>query len=372
MVECTGLENRHGCKPIQGSNPCLSATYGKLLKMLRLLVLIFCFTAAPYSYAQDTYQNSIPKKIIKSDDRFLTFTSENDLYGSGKDEHYTNGARVTYYDSSAKSPKFVETFEKYIPFFSANETTSVYYSLGQNLYTPEVITARNPDPDDRPYAGFLYGSVGVNTVIDNHVDELEVTLGVVGPLSLGEETQKFVHRTFDFTKPEGWDSQLDNEPALIVALQRMWPEAYSMDLDPLFVRVSPHVGASVGNVYTHANSGFTVQLTPKKYKWQSTPIRVRPALPGSGYFSVPDNIFAWSLFAGVDGRAVARNIFLDGNSFSGGPSVDKKPLVADVSGGVTLTYGRVQTAYTLNWRSDEFYGQSDNSMFGAISVGYRF
>lgn len=36
------------------------------------------------------------------------------------------------------------------------------------------------------------------------------------------------------------------------------------------------------------------------------------------------------------------------------------------------TDGRLQVAYTLNWRSKEFEGQCDESLFGAISFGYRF
>ena len=41
--------------------------------------------------------------------------------------------------------------------------------------------------------------------------------------------------------------------------------------------------------------------------------RIRPSLPGSNFFLPRDN-FGWYLFAGAGGRAVAYNIFLDGNT----------------------------------------------------------
>jgi hypothetical protein len=134
----------------------------------------------------------------------------------------------------------------------------------------------------------------------------------------------------------------------------------------------PHTGLTLGNIYTYGSGGLTLQLTPKQYKWQSSPLRVRPAIPGSGFFVVPDNRFAWSLFAGMEGRAIARNIFLDGNTFDDSISVHKKYFVADANAGLSVTYGRAQISYTLNWRSEEFEGQSDDSLFGAISLGYRF
>jgi hypothetical protein len=78
------------------------------------------------------------------------------------------------------------------------------------------------------------------------------------------------------------------------------------------------------------------------------------------------------LFAGIEGRAMARNIFLDGNTFTDSPSVDKKTLVYDANVGVSLTYGKTQISYTLNWRSREFFAQDKSSLFGAISIGYKF
>lgn len=321
---------------------------------------------------RQTLEEAVPDGVINEEQQFFNLTIENDALGSGHDRNYTSGIRLSYFDAAAIPPEAVDSFSQHIPFFEINESTSVYYTFGQNLYTPKDITVKTPDPDDRPYAAFLYSSVGLTTLSGNHVDDLELTVGVIGPWAQGEETQKFVHEHLDSRDPAGWDHQLENEIGLILAWQRQWPEAFAGSLGDFYFRTSPHIGASIGNVYTYAASGFTLQLTPYETRWQSTPLRVRPAIPGNGFFAVPENRFSWSLFCGVEGRVIGRNIFLDGNTFEDSPSVDKEYFVADANVGLSLTYGRTQVSYTLNWRSKEFKGQSSPSVFGAVSVGYRF
>jgi lipid A 3-O-deacylase len=102
------------------------------------------------------------------------------------------------------------------------------------------------------------------------------------------------------------------------------------------------------------------------------PLRVRPSMPGTGYFPKPEHGFSWSLFGGINGRAVGRNIFLDGNTFENSPSVDKKPFVYDINAGVDFTYGQTRLSYTLVHRSKEFDTQDETSIFGAVSISRRF
>jgi hypothetical protein len=282
--------------------------------------------------------------------------------------------RFTYFDLNADIPDFVKSIASYIPTFEMNETTSVFYSFGQNLYTPSDISQRRLDPDDRPWATHLYGSAALVTVTDNHLDEIEISLGLIGPSALGEQTQKFVHShvTPSSQNPKGWNNQLDHEPTIGVGWNRRFPQAMQMDLQDYALDVSPYYGATLGNAYTYANAGFNVRLTPESEKWQDAPVRVKPALPGTGFFEIPENDWSWYLFSGLETRAVARNIFLDGNSFKSSHSVEKKPFVVDLNAGLALTYDVYRLSYTMVYRSKEFKGQDDSSVFGAISIGYRF
>ena len=56
-------------------------------------------------------------------------------------------------------------------------------------------------------------------------------------------------------------------------------------------------------------------------------------MPGGGYFRRKKG-FNWYLFAGLEGRAVFRNIFLDGNTFTDSHSVDSKHFVGDIQAGL--------------------------------------
>ncbi len=331
-----------------------------------LLLLLAALPARAETFEQATNKER-PRQ------QFITLTTENDLYsGTGNDRNYTNGLRIGWLDTSKRPPKFTKFFREHLPFFSVNETTSVYYSIGHNLYTPHNISTPVPDPKDHPYAAFLYGSVGMSTVVENHTDSMELTAGWVGPGAMGEDVQTLVHHVVNSPQPKGWDYQLKNEPGLMISTQRLWPEAATLEAGGFHFRTSPYIGGTLGNVYTYANAGMIFQLVPKAYKWQGLPLRVRPAMPGSGYFSAPDNTFSWSLFAGVEGRAVAHNIFLDGNTFADSPSVDKKYIVGDANAGLATAYGHTQISYTLNWRTEEFHGQEKPDLFGAISLGYSF
>ncbi len=320
-----------------------------------------------------TLENSVPEGITQTPhDKFITLAVENDAFGRGTDQNYTSGVRLTYFDLNAEFPEIAREIADLVPTFDINRTSSVYYSLGQNLFTPDDITLKEPEPDDRPYAAFLYGSIGMATLTDNHIDEIEATVGVVGPWALGEVTQETVHDLVEADDPNGWDNQLENEPALMLSWQRRFPQIKSFEVLDLNIAATPYGGLTIGNVYAYANGGVSFRLSPGEARWSDLPLRVRPALPGTGFYEIPEDGWDWYLFGGLEGRAVARNIFLDGNTFESSPSVDKFPLVGDANAGVAFTLGRARVSYTLVYRSKEFEGQDSGDLFGALSAAYRF
>ena len=78
----------------------------------------------------------------------------------------------------------------------------------------------------------------------------------------------------------------------------------------------------------------------------------------------------WGIFAfgTAEGRLVAYNIFLDGNTYCDSHSVDSKAFVADFTYGVALTTDdRCQFSYANAFRSREFDGQDHWSRFGSIT-----
>jgi len=328
----------------------------------------------PVTQEEPPLTDDLPQSIIDKDKtNFFTFVLENDMFGNGTDSNYTNGLRLSYFNVNADFPDIAHRIAALIPTFDINRTSSIFYSLGQNLYTPDNISSPVMMPGDRPWAAHLYGAVGMATLTGRHLDEIEASLGVVGPWALGKQAQRFIHKhVSDSPTPRGWHNQIKNEPALMLGWQRRWPAALTASAGGFRFSAAPHIGLTLGNVHTFANTGFGFRIAPERDRWQDAPARVRPAMPGTGYFEIPEKGWSWFLFGGVDTRAVARNIFLDGNSFRNSPNVSKNYFIADSSLGLALTFQQFRISYTLNHRSKSYKMQKEDDLFGAVSLNYRF
>ncbi|MDD3620178.1 MAG: lipid A deacylase LpxR family protein [Desulfobulbaceae bacterium] len=300
----------------------------------------------------------------------LSFVIENDLFYD-IDRHYTNGVRLIWVpDPRTATPAWAMKLARLAPWFPEEGLVRHGYALGQSMFTPEDITIVDPPLRDRPYAGWLYTTIGLGLETGRQLDQFALAVGMVGPASLAEQSQKIVHRTINSDKPEGWDTQLKNEPGLVATYQRSWRQFAAAAFFGNELDLSPHAGIVLGNVFTYANAGLTLRYggqLPNDYG----PPRIQPGLPGSADFS-PLAGFGWYLFAGVDVRAVARNIFLDGSTFRDSRSVDREILVGDLQFGIVLDWPVVRFSYTHVFRTSEFTTQQNNDNFGAISLSVKF
>lgn len=300
---------------------------------------------------------------------------ENDFFFGETDRHFTHGTRISY-TTAERGPDendLIAQAANLVPVFPENVSSRAHYALGQNIYTPADITDPNLIQDDRPYGGWLYLSAGLFAVSEDRsrVDNLAFELGVVGPWSMAEKTQKGWHDTFGFRDPNGWDNQLENEPGFNIVYNRslrIW-DGKIPDLG-LEMDVVPNVGFSLGNVFTYGDAGVTLRIGDN-LTTDFSPPRIRPSLPGSDYFFYSKDL-NWYLFASAGGRAVLHNIFLDGNTFSDSHRVDKKYLVGDFQAGAAIIWRDWRLTYTHIFRTEEFHGQDDPDRFGAISLSYHF
>lgn len=305
------------------------------------------------------------------DDGILTFQFENDIFGN-TDQHFTHGTRLAWMSSENKVPGWVKDAASYVPLFDPGASKRIVYSFGQSIFTPDDIRQKGLIPEDRPYAGWLYAGVGLVSVTGDRLDNLELDIGMVGPASFAEDIQKNWHKWFGFQRPNGWDNQLKNELGILLSYERKWRRWVRFNALGLDGDVTPHFGVNIGNVLTQSASGFTIRIgSDLSNQYDYGPPRIRPSLPGSDFF-LSDGGLSWYVFLGAEGRAVLHNIFLDGNSFRDSHSVDKKPLVGDIQGGIAFIIGPVRLAYTHVFRTKEFGSQDHSDQYGAFSISARF
>jgi hypothetical protein len=311
----------------------------------------------------------------------LSIYIENDLF-AGTDEHYTNGVKISYLSGDLETwgqKGWRRSMVEMLPFVNREGGQKNFgLAIGQNIYTPQNTAAAVPDPNDRPYAGWTYLELSFVSRTEKVMDTLSFQFGMVGPNSYAEETQTQVHEWIHVAVPQGWDYQLQNEFGVNVVYERRWRlygRAFNRVLGADLV---PHLGASLGNVQTYANTGGTVRFgfnLPSDFGVSL----IRPGgtaptpLDDTDPRVSPYRNWSFFVFGSVDGRAVARDIFLDGNTWEDSPSVDKEPFVADLSYGIGLIAGKWQLTFAQTYRTREFKTQKEYyNIYGSLTLSRAF
>ncbi|MCD6034297.1 MAG: Conserved exported protein of unknown function [Rickettsiales bacterium] len=322
-----------------------------------------------FSSSAEARERSYNDTNIKDDKFIFSATLENDLF-AGRDDGYTNGVRFAWLSPEKEIPGWIEESSHIIPLSNPQGHKRYTFSLGQAMFAPDNLHRTDLIREDRPYAGFTYGSVGLVTDSGNRLDNFQLTLGVVGPSSKAEESQKIVHHVVGSPHPMGWHHQLKDEPGIMLSYERIWRNIYDITPTGWGLDIDPHIRGDLGNVFTDIATGITMRIgydLPSDYG----PPLIRPNLPGSDFF-VPTKKVGWYVFGGVEGAAVAQNIFLDGNTWKSSHHVDKKPFIGSAQAGIALTYKNARIAYTHIFRTKEFDGQSRADQFGGINVSFRY
>lgn len=284
----------------------------------------------------------------------LLVTVENDAF-QGADRWYSSGLRLDWQTLS------LDGFR--------NSATG--WTLGHQIYTPADLSAQPAPANDRPYAGFLYGGWMES---DNSCGALTgwgIVAGLTGEVALGEPAQNLYHGAGNAAKPQGWDSQLKTELAASAFYVWDWA-AWSARLgDDWDLALETHAAVAVGTLATEIEGGFVARL---RYRMEGSYAPTSHRRWGSAAQLNYRLTKGWHgvLFVGADTRAVARNLFLDGNTWVDSPSVDKYPNVRDGFVGAMLGHGRFAVRYTYLWRTREFKGQPERGGWGSLATSWTF
>ncbi|HEX9488960.1 MAG TPA: lipid A deacylase LpxR family protein [Stellaceae bacterium] len=318
-----------------------------------------------------------------------SIVEEDDFWApNNKDRHYTHGVRIAFTSPDVHSRfwqapfdwigSFTTAFPSQGPSLAGGETVVRRYNiiaLGQNMYTPQNPALVNPDPHDRPYAGWLYGGIGLiqdtpGSAAEpvDRFDGLQLTLGIVGPGSLANAMQTHYHLLIDVAPFQGWHAQLHDEPAADLFYERKWRHHDESEGGWGWDAI-PQASARVGNVYDYLAAGGLLRVGRN--------LRVDYGPPhidlntGAEYLNL-ERLTAgdWGIyfFIGGEARAVAHNIFLDGNDFKSSAHVQKIPAVGDAEVGAAFFWWHLRLAYTLIYRSPEFIHQNGPDHYGSLNL----
>lgn len=358
----------------------------------------------------DTRKDCDTRQLESVDRRQLvSLQVENDLF-AGTDSQYTNGVKLTWVSPNLASdfndpllPAWIrcstERVRHVLEWFLPPDATArnVVVTLGQAMYTPIDRDRTTLDPKDRPYAGWGYLGLGYNVRFDPDTSRIapadgtstlttvEINVGLVGPHAYAKQTQDFVHRLRGFDRFQGWNNQLGDEFGFqLVREKKFRPPSWPREGD-LQAQIIPHYGFSVGNVASYLNVGAEIRAGWRLPDDFGTSL-IRPGGDNAAPRTAAANaaniaVYAqhsFHLFAAFDGRAVANNIFLDGNTFRRSYAVKKRVLVGDIAYGWAYTWPRTgfvpggKLAYAHYVESREFEGEERNHGFGSVTLSVEF
>ena len=306
----------------------------------------------------------------------MTIYWENDFF-AGSDRDYTNGIKIIWGsgyspqgDSSAL-PGWVTKTTQWLPLVgSAEQQLGTSLAIAQEMYTPQDRKSSALVVDERPYAGWLAFSTGLYGRTDRQQTSYLLTVGLLGPISLAEQTQELIHSFFEGVVAEGWDNQLENELTFDASLQSRWRFMPVGRRQGVGIELIPHTGARLGTAKTYAEAGAEA-----RFGWRMADdfgsCQMRDdCIPDQKFDRAAP--FGTHLFTRFNGRAVLRNIFLDGNTFRASHSVDKEPFVADVTAGFGIQYRSFRMTYAYVYLSKEYKIQTYKHLFGTLYFSWEF
>ncbi|WP_421990296.1 lipid A-modifier LpxR family protein [Roseococcus sp.] len=167
---------------------------GEVLRMRAALIVLLGMVVALPALAQTT--RGEPVRVDQAADPRGTFSLmvDNDLF-AGTDKNYTSGFQLDWRSPSYDPPRWLSFLtDRRSLIFPEGGTPRWGISFGQNVFTPSDTMRTTPDPKDRPYAAFLFGSISLASYTATSYGSMELQMGIVGPGAWGRQAQNGVHR----------------------------------------------------------------------------------------------------------------------------------------------------------------------------------
>ena len=248
--------------------------------------------------------------------------------------------------------------------------------IGQIIQTPEDLSATEVIEDDLPYAGTLGLANSWTAFNDKKMNTFQIYVGVLGPPSLAEEVQTFVHVDMGLgDEPMGWDNQLDTELLLNLNYGLGRKLGTLGNTDGFSADLSVGGSASLGNLFTQAQAGLETRIgwrVPRGF----TPV---PDMAGRGIIVDPvledrgERPTRFYLTFVARSAAIGYTVLLDGNTFEDSHSIDYDPYVHQLISGTHLHVGDWRFHFNIYFSSNPAEDTSKSDLtWGNFSIEKLF
>lgn len=311
------------------------------------------------------------QQVVAQDGRQYAYQvsgqTDNDSYAlTGRDRYYSNGLFFSF-------RKAIDT-ENYAG--SKNIVKKIYgFELGHEMFMPFTSQKGYYSEDliDRPYAGYIYlkGMYDFFYKKESALN-LSASLGLIGPSTGVDKLQSWVHDTFGYYEPQGWEHQIKNTYGFdLAATYRKMLIRNSIEerkFDCSFLGE-----ARLGTFFIGASTGVLLRAGGLEKMFNSGVYNAKPAFGGEGAMRNSE----WSFYALPMISFVGFDATIQGNIFESGPLPDeiiKDPqrLVFSQQIGFMFTERRFGLDVSYNYRSKEVVNVIKATQFGSIKFFYFF
>ncbi len=287
-------------------------------------------------------------------DKYFRINYENDFFAAF-DRDYTQGILIEKVHPALKAFPFMKIL--WHP-----KLADIKYGLAieHNAYTPNDISQYNIQYGDRPYAGVLM--LKSFLIADNFEKRWRISVsfntGIIGQAAGGEQMQRTIHHWINYTQPEGWHNQIQND---LVLNYQVNMEKAVFEYQHHFL-VSAYGSARLGTLSDKISAGFTASIG--NFNSPYAPMQL------------PKKPFQWYAYFHLAGNAVGYDATLQGGVFNHSSvytieTADVNRLTLQDKFGLVLVFRSLYLEYYRTGMTEEFK-TSIYHRTGGLQIGFGF
>ncbi len=297
--------------------------------------------------------------------RAITLRLDNDAFNFWQlpalrpDEEYTSGVHLIY--SAYETQWWARALTKRLPDCAPglDACRAKVLEFGQDIFTPRrTRDAVAPPPGSRPNAGWLYVDDAARILHARRSDEFAIVLGVTGAPAFAQAAQRLAHSFAPaFNRPTDWHDQIGFEPGVILRYEQV-RRIGGANSGAVAFDLLPRARFELGNVSTAVETGVRARAGMHlRHPWLPAPANAPPEI---------------TLSVGASVRGVARDLFLDGNTYHGGTRVGHEPFTHSYDWSVTVRHRRLMLSYGAVTDSRAYVNGPASHTWSSLVAGVTF